>query len=92
MPFKAQAAVRENQIPRVDNIVLEIDGLEDMGNGRFLLKDVPITMVDYPAIEKVLTDAGIDRNDAIHLTEEFSERVHMHGIAKIFARRAKRVG
>lgn len=90
--FKARAI--EPDVARIptQDMVLEIEGLESMGDGRFMLKNVPAAHIDYPAIERVLTDAGIERNDAVHLTEDFSEKIFQHGLTKVLAQRSKRVG
>ena len=82
--------------PQTEDMEFEIRdagyiGASESGT-RILLKNVPVVQVDWPAIEKIVTDAGIDPTDAMFLTEHMASKLHELTIGKIFAQRAKRLG
>jgi hypothetical protein len=83
---------------REENMEFEIEsaeyiGTSENGNGmRMVLKGVPIVNVDWAAIERIVSDSGVDPADAMYLTEHMASKLHELTIGKLFARRAKRIG
>lgn len=77
---------------RLEDMEFEVEGLTALGDGRFVFKDVPVVNVDYPAIERIVKDAGIDDTDAMYVTEHMATKLHELTVGRLFARRAKRVG
>jgi hypothetical protein len=77
---------------RLEDMEFEIEGLTALGDGRFVCKDVPVINVDYQAIERIVTDAGVESTDAMYVTEAMATKLHEITVGRLFARRAKRVG
>lgn len=77
---------------RVENMEFEIQGLEYLDEGRFILRDVPVVDVNWISIGHTLEDAGIEQVDAERYVEKLVMEVTQGQLAKIFAQRAKRIG
>lgn len=78
-----------------NEIVLEIEGLTDNGNGTFTLRGVNPINLDHENFEDVvrdMTDKGVPRSLAIRLAEEASESIYRGLLADAIAQRARRVG
>ena len=82
--------------PNVETMEFEISQawLVDAGDGtvRIRINDVPVVKVDYPAIQKIVEEAGLDETDAMYMTEALATKLHGFMMGKFFTKRAKRVG
>lgn len=81
---------------RVESMEFELEGawLVDAGDGklRFRLEDVPVLDLDFGEAVELLIKKGIAQLDAERYAAEFMDVVSTGEMAKLFARRAKRVG
>jgi hypothetical protein len=91
MAFTAKPAVA-HPMEELEDMEFEIEGLTDLGNGRFLLRGVRHLEIDHASVLDVLKRAGLDEHAAYGYVDKFIEDVGIGEMGKIFARRAKRVG
>jgi hypothetical protein len=92
MAQKAQAQHIAADDVRTEDMDFEIEGLEQVGDGIFRMRGVPVMNIDWPAIGKVLTDSGVTRMDADRYVDELVGTVSTDQLAKLFAQRSKRIG
>lgn len=70
----------------------EIPGLREIMAGTFELSGVMPIQVRFDRIIEMLEETGIDKSSAEDYVDEFAEMVTQREIAKLLARRMKRVG
>lgn len=77
----------------VQDILLEVAGLEQTGPGEFVLRNVAVTrQVDWQRIEEQLVESGIERRHVMFLVEDFARQVTEFQLAMAIAQRTKRIG
>jgi hypothetical protein len=92
-PHEFAEAVQASSSPT--EIILEIDGLRDLGNGTFALRGVMPIDVDHHVFEELeaqLVDRGVHKRLAIRLCEEAFGSVQDGLLADAIAQRTRRVG
>ncbi len=76
-------------------IILEIDGLIDRGDGSFALRGVRPINLDFKhfeAMSEALITQGIPRQLALRLTEEAHGNIQTGLLADAIAQRTRRIG
>lgn len=77
--------------------VFEIEGLtalynDGSGKQKFELAGVPMIDINWPALTEGLISDGVDRQTAEEAIEEFAPLLESKLLAKVLAKRMKRVG
>jgi len=76
---------------RTETMEFEIEGLEQVSEGVFRMRNVPVIEVHWPTIGETLEKAGLKQADCERYVDILIDEVTKDQTAKLFAQRAKRI-
>lgn len=91
MNFKANATVHNDE-PETTTVRFEIPGLREIMLGTFELDGVKPITLRFERVIEMLQEAGIEEHAANVYVDQFADLVTSGEMAKLLARRMKRVG